>query len=64
MRDDVSRLIGIDGVVVTSVVELGGQLEIEVELVREVACCLWCARASLTVKDRPVGPAWRPRDHH
>jgi transposase len=54
MRDDVSRLVGIDGVVVTGVVEVGRQLEIEVELVGEVACCRWCGRASLVVKDRPV----------
>jgi len=54
MRDDVSRLVGIDGLVVTGVVEVGCQLEIEVELVTEVACCRWCGRASLAVKDPPV----------
>ncbi len=54
MRDDVSRLVGIDGLVVTGVVVVGRQLEIEVELVTEVACCRWCGRASLAVKDRPV----------
>jgi transposase len=54
MRDEVSRLVGIDGVVVTGVVELGRQLEIEVELAVVAACCRWCGRASLVVKDRPV----------
>jgi hypothetical protein len=54
MRDDVSRRVGIDGMVVTGVVEVGRPLEIEVKLVTEVACCRWCGRASLTVKDRPV----------
>lgn len=54
MQDDVSRLVGIEGLVVTGVVEIGRQLEIEVELVAGVACCRWCGRASLAVKERPV----------
>ena len=54
MRDDVSRLVGIDGLAVTGVVELTGQLELEVELLLEAGCCRWCGRGSLKVKDRPV----------
>lgn len=37
MQDDVSRLVGIEGLAVTGVVEIGRQLEIEVELVAAVA---------------------------
>src|ERR1700733_10939758 len=54
MRDELSRLVGLDGVVVTGVVEVGRQFEIEVELVTEVACCRWCGRVSLGAKERPV----------
>ncbi|HWE34038.1 MAG TPA: ISL3 family transposase [Solirubrobacteraceae bacterium] len=52
--DDVSRLVGIDGLVVTGVVELREQLELEVELIDGAGCCRWCGRGSLMVKDRPV----------
>jgi transposase len=59
MQDDVSRLVGIHGlvvtgVVVTGVVDRGWWLEREVELAARVACYRWCGRGSLTVKDRNV----------
>ena len=54
MPDDVSRLVGIDGLVVTGLVERTEQLELEVELMLEAGCCRWCGRGSLKVKDRPV----------
>jgi transposase len=54
MQDDVSRLVGIEGLTVTGVVELNEQLELEVELTLEAGCCRRCGRGSLKVKDRPV----------
>ena len=54
MQDDVSRLVGLDGFEVKGVIEEGDQLDLEVELVARAGCCLYCGRASLEVKDRPV----------
>ncbi|MBV8712211.1 MAG: ISL3 family transposase, partial [Solirubrobacterales bacterium] len=54
MPDDVSRLVGIEGLVVTGVLERTEQLELEVELTLDAGCCRWCGRSSLKVKDRPV----------
>jgi len=54
MLDDVSRLVGIEGVVVRRVFEFGRRLELDVELIARAGCCRWCGRSSLTVKDRPV----------
>jgi transposase len=54
MQDDVSRLVGIEGLAVIGVLEVGRRLELEVELVARAGCCRWCGRASLNVKDRPV----------
>jgi hypothetical protein len=42
MRDDVSRLVGIEGLAVTGVIEVGRRLELEVELVARAGCCRWC----------------------
>jgi transposase len=54
MQDDVSRLVGIDGVSVIGVLDRGWWLELEVELAGRAACCRWCGRGSLQVKDRSV----------
>ena len=54
MQDDVSRLVGIEGLGVTRVVDLGSCLLIGVELLVPAGCCRWCGRSSLTVKERPV----------
>ena len=54
MQDDVSRVLGIEGLVVTGVLDHGWWVELEVELERRAACCRWCGRGSLMVKDRDV----------
>jgi transposase len=54
MHDHGSRLVGIEGLVVTGVIESPGRLELEVELAAHAGCCRWCGRASLAVKERPL----------
>jgi transposase len=54
MQSDVSRLVGIEGLVVLGVAELEGRLEFLVELAVGAGCCRWCGRGSLVVKERPV----------
>src|SRR5687767_7254575 len=54
MPDEGSRLLGLDGVAVTAVHEVGDELDLEVELVARAGLCPHCARASLVVKERPV----------
>jgi transposase len=54
MQDHGSRLVGLDGMAVRSVCEVGDHLDLEVELVARAGCCPGCGRASLQVKDRPV----------
>ena len=53
MHDDLTRLVGLEGFEVTRVVEVGGRLDLEVELAARAGCCPRCGRASLEVKDRP-----------
>ncbi len=52
MHDDVSRLLGIEGMAVTGVADHGWRLELEVETLAGVGCCRWCGRGSLKVKER------------
>jgi hypothetical protein len=52
MQDDVSRLLGIEGMAVTGVADYGWWIELEVELVACAGCCRWCGRGSLKVKAR------------
>jgi transposase len=54
MHDHGSRLVGLDGMAVRAVREVGDQLDLEVELIARAGCCPTCGRGSLTVKDRPV----------
>ena len=54
MQDDLTRLVGLEGFEVKRVVEVGGQLDLEVELAGRAGACPHCGRGSLDVKDRPV----------
>jgi transposase len=53
MQDDLSRLVGLEGLEVTRVLEEGDRLDLEVELVARAVRCPRCGRASLDVKDHP-----------
>jgi len=53
MRDDLSRLVGLEGFEVKGVIAGGDRLDLEVELVARAGCCPRCGRGSLDVKDRP-----------
>lgn len=53
MRDDLTRLVGLEGFEAKRVVEVGDRLEVEVELVARAGSCPHCGRASLEVKERP-----------
>jgi transposase len=54
MRDEVNRLLGLEGFEVSAVEERGGVLEVEVERSVAAAVCARCGRGSVEVKDRPV----------
>jgi transposase len=54
MQDHVSRLVGLDGFRVQSVIERGDQLDLEVELVARARSCPHCASEELEVHERPV----------
>ncbi len=54
MFEDLSRLLGLEGLTVTAVVERGGELDLEVELATPAGCCPCCGRARCEVKERPL----------
>src|SRR5436190_4222491 len=54
MFEDLSRLLGLEGLTVTAVVERGGELDLEVELATPAGCCPCCGRGRCEVKERPV----------
>jgi transposase len=54
MQDDLTRLVGLDGLEVKGVVEVGDRLDLEVESVARAGVCPRCGRSSVEVKDRPV----------
>jgi zinc-finger of transposase IS204/IS1001/IS1096/IS1165 len=48
-----TRLVGLDGLVVTGVQRVGEQLDLQVELLARAACCPHCGGSELRVKERP-----------
>jgi transposase len=54
MQDHLSRVVGLEGLVVTQLNEVGDQLDLEVELVARATLCPHCACPTLDVKERPV----------
>jgi transposase len=54
MHGEGSRLLGLHGVVVTSVGRVGDQLDLQVELIARAGDCPYCGRVSGVVKERPV----------
>jgi len=54
MREQLTRLLGLEGFVVTAVEQRGDWLELEVELVTVAVRCARCGWASVEVKERPL----------
>lgn|SRR5437763_244459 len=52
MQDHVSRLLGLDGLVVTGIDEGGEQLDLQVELLASTISCPSCRGVELAVKER------------
>jgi transposase len=53
MQDHATRLVGLDGLVVTGVQRTGEQLDLQVELLARAAGCPHCGGSELRVKERP-----------
>ena len=53
MQDHATRLVGLDGLVVTDVQQAGEQLDLQVELLARATGCPHCGGIELRVKERP-----------
>jgi transposase len=53
MQDDVSRLVGLEGFVVTAIEEVGLRLDLHVELLERATACPHCRGVEVAVKQRP-----------
>ena len=53
MQDHATRLVGLDGLVVTEVQQTGEQLDLQVELLARAGGCPHCGGSELRVKERP-----------
>ncbi len=54
MQDHATRLVGLDGLVVTDVQRTGEQLDLQVELLARAAGCPHCGGTEVCVKERPL----------
>jgi len=54
MQDHATRLVGLEGLVVTGVNQVAEQLDLQVELLARADRCARCGRGPVTVKERPV----------
>src|SRR4051794_8566246 len=53
MQDHATRLVGLDGLVVTEVQRAGEQLDLQVELLARATGCPHCGGSEVRVKERP-----------
>jgi transposase len=53
MQDHATRLVGLDGLVVTAVQRLGERLDLQVESLARAAGCPHCGGSEVRVKERP-----------
>ena len=53
MQDHATRLVGLDGLVVTEVPRVGERLDLQVESLARAAGCPHCGGGEVRVKERP-----------
>src|SRR3954468_17323029 len=54
MQDHATRLVGLDGLVVTAVQGTGQQLDLQIELLARADRCPHCGASEVQVKERPL----------